>query len=216
MSFEALYRESDKNMWSEKPDGLLVEIAPLVPRGRVLDLGMGEGRNALFFAQNGFDVRGVDLSETAVGRCIQRAQARGLPIETEVGDLLDTSIEPGGYSLIISAMTLQFLTHAQGWEIIGRIRDGLEPGGIVYLTVFSTEDPGYERMRAAADEVEHNTFYSDRFGGHIHFFERDELFAAFEGFELLHAAQSIFRDEGHPGTPDPHYHGTLTYVGRKP
>jgi len=46
---------------------------------------MGEGRNAIFIAERGFDVEGVDISKTAVDRCLQLDKERNVVINAQVG-----------------------------------------------------------------------------------------------------------------------------------
>lgn len=63
-------------LWGLKPDPILIEYARLAPNGRLLDLGIGEMRNALFLAKMGYEVEGVDISPNAIQRRIERAQRR--------------------------------------------------------------------------------------------------------------------------------------------
>lgn len=215
MSFDQFYQNVE-TVWGEKPDLLLADILPDVERGLALDLGAGEGRNALYLAQQGFDVTAVDIAPTAIQKCLDRARLHNIPIRAEARNLLDVEIEPDSLALVVSAMTLQFVKPSESARVIERIKTGLRPGGMVYLTMFSTDDPGYARMSQSQPEVEPRTYFNERMGSHVHFFEKEELLGAFEGFVLYHFAQTVFRDPGHPGVPDPHYHGTLTYIGRKP
>ncbi len=72
------------------PFGELVDFfagydAPL----RVLDLGCGQGRDAIMIARQGHHVTGVDLSEIGIAQLQQDAAAEGLDIEARVGDVLD-------------------------------------------------------------------------------------------------------------------------------
>lgn len=215
MSFDQFYQNVE-TVWGEKPDLLLADLLPDVERGRALDLGAGEGRNALYLAQQGFDVTAIDIAPTAIQKCLDRARLHNVPVRAEARNLLDVEIAPDSLALVVSAMALQFVKPSESVRVIERIKAGLRPGGMVYLTVFSTDDPAYARMSQSQPEVEPRTYFNERMGSYVHFFEKDELLGAFEGFVLYHFAQTVFRDAGHPGVPDPHYHGTLTYIGRKP
>lgn len=62
--WEKAYREV-VSLWGLEPDHLLKDYARLIPKGMVLDLGIGEGRDALFLAKMGYEVEGIDISETA-------------------------------------------------------------------------------------------------------------------------------------------------------
>lgn len=78
-AWEEAYRDVE-SLWGLKPDFELAEYADLVPKGKVLDLGIGEGRNALFFAKKGYEVEGFDMSQTAVDRRIERAKNSNLKL----------------------------------------------------------------------------------------------------------------------------------------
>jgi tellurite methyltransferase len=213
--WEALYQQ-DESVWGEKPDDLLREYAPQVAMGQVLDLGMGEGRNALYFARLGYVVRGVDIAQTAIDHCLARAKALNLTMQAEVGNIVDVVIEPNSLTLAISTMCLQFMKPSESTKVMQTIRDGLQPGGLVYLTMFSTDEPGYARLKQSSPEVEPRTFYREAIQSYVHFFEHDEVLNQFPDFRLLYCSRATKLDPGHPGAPEPHYHGIITYVGQKP
>src|SRR3972149_10905123 len=73
--------EQDKIFWDKKyetgayifgkePVAFLREHIDLLPRGKALDIAMGEGRNAVFLAKNGFSVDGCDVSEVAIKKAL--------------------------------------------------------------------------------------------------------------------------------------------------
>ncbi|MCL0077254.1 class I SAM-dependent methyltransferase [Dehalococcoidia bacterium] len=199
--------------WRLKPDPTLIQYASLIPEGKVLDLGIGEGRNALFFARMGYDVEGVDISHAAIERCIDRAENANLKVKAEVGDLREVDIPPGRYSLIIAAWALNFLKKTEAEEIIKRIRNGLKKDGFVYIGVFSINDPGYERATKNLKVVEENTFFSPRRSAFIHYFTKEEVLSLFAGLQVIYCAEGIELDLGHGG--DRHYHGFIEYMGQK-
>ena len=68
-SWEEEYKNSEL-LWGLTPNSTLTQYVELVPAAcKVLDIGIGEGRNTFFFAQKGFSVEGIDLSEIAIERC---------------------------------------------------------------------------------------------------------------------------------------------------
>jgi SAM-dependent methyltransferase len=79
--WEARYRDSDR-VWSGRPNELLVrEVAHLAP-GAALDLGCGEGADAVWLASRGWRVTGVDISPTALERAARHAAEAGVADRT--------------------------------------------------------------------------------------------------------------------------------------
>ncbi|MEM3596584.1 MAG: class I SAM-dependent methyltransferase [Candidatus Bathyarchaeia archaeon] len=197
--------------WGLKPDFILVHFLELFPKGPVLDLGMGEGRNALFLAEKGFEVEGVDVSKTAIARAIRLAKERKLDINAHVSDLRDFKIAKQKYSLIIAAgASLNFLKKSEIEDVAERIKGGLKNGGFVFVSVISTNDSAYKRARKQLVPVEENTFYSSRIGAYIHYFtykEVKKLFSDMQTIIHLKGLELDFHDT-------PHYHDIIYYLGK--
>lgn len=72
-AWDKRYAESEM-VWSLEPNEFVVEYLSDVPTGKMLDLGGGEGRNALWFASRGWQVENSDFSAVAVSKFLQRAE----------------------------------------------------------------------------------------------------------------------------------------------
>ena len=73
-------------VWTAEPNRFLVaEVAELSP-GRVLDIAAGEGRNAVWLAEQGWHVTAADFSDVAMAKARDLADARGVAVETVVAD----------------------------------------------------------------------------------------------------------------------------------
>ena len=75
--WEQRYARSDR-VWSGRANRALVEVASALTPGRALDLGCGEGGDAVWLAQNGWDVTGVDIAPSAIARATAAADELGL------------------------------------------------------------------------------------------------------------------------------------------
>lgn len=210
-AWEKAYR-SVESLWGLKPDHILIDYASLVPKGKVLDLGIGEGRNSLFFAKMGYEVEGVDISQTAIERCIERAKNTNLKLKAEVRNLKEIDIPEGTYSLIIAAWVLNFFKKTESEEIMRKINNGLKKDGFVYIGLFSLDDPGYERAKKRLEVVGENTFYSPKRDIFFHYFTEDEVLSLFADFKVIYYAKGTELDLAHG---DPHYHGFIVYMGQK-
>ena len=71
-------------VFNKKPNALLVETVKGKKTGRALDIGMGQGRNSIFLAQQGWKVTGFDIADEAVNVALQEAKKRNVQIEARV------------------------------------------------------------------------------------------------------------------------------------
>lgn len=209
--FERLYEEAACK-WGLKPDFILAHFWDMFSKGKVLDLGMGEGRNALFLAEKGFEVEGVDLSEKTVERCLKLAKERKLSVRACVGDLRDFKILEEEYTLIVAAgASLNFLKKSEINEVANRMIKGVKKGGFIYLSVVSTSDPFCKKLASKEIPVEKNTFYVSRLGTNVHYFtyeEVKELFSELQTIIHLEGLELDLHDK-------PHYHGIIYYLGKR-
>jgi hypothetical protein len=128
---------ADDYFYGTEPNGFLRESANSLPRGRALCLAEGEGRNAVWLAEQGFVVSSVDLSSSGVEKTLRLAAARGVLVHAEVGDLNEYVIEPGSWDLIVSifAHTPSSLRR----RIHRAVVDGLAPGGTFVLEAYTPD-----------------------------------------------------------------------------
>jgi SAM-dependent methyltransferase len=210
--WEDVYRKAEC-AWGERPDWILEAYIDIIPKGEALDIGIGEGRNALFLALRGFDVTGYDISETAVNRCLQRAKSLGINVKALTLDIRQIEIPKDRYALIVCAWTLNFFKKSECEKILANIRDGVKRDGFVSIGVFSTEDPGYERLRSFAAPIEENTFYSPKLCTYVHYFTEQELLNHFQDYQTIACIKGKILDIEHRAKP--HYHGVIYYLGQK-
>jgi SAM-dependent methyltransferase len=101
------------HMWNERygnaeyafgthPNDFLVSVASQIPQGRVLCLGEGEGRNAVYLASLGYEVVAVDQSEVGLAKAHKLAAQQGVHIQSIVADLAEFIIEPKSWQGIVS------------------------------------------------------------------------------------------------------------------
>ena len=83
----------------QAPSSFLKEIFQndhwLIPRGKAVDLATGQGRNAIFLAEQGFDVLGIDISPVALAEALRRAEEKSLSITWQQADLESDRASPG-------------------------------------------------------------------------------------------------------------------------
>jgi SAM-dependent methyltransferase len=89
-----------EQLWSGRPNGALVtEVAGLTP-GRVLDVGCGEGADAVWLARGGWDVTAVEVSGVALERAAEHARDAGVAVRWVHAALTEAALPPGSFDLV--------------------------------------------------------------------------------------------------------------------
>ncbi|MBL3642779.1 class I SAM-dependent methyltransferase [Peribacillus frigoritolerans] len=210
--WEKEYRNVD-SLWGFKPNGILSQYVEMLPEnGEVLDIGIGEGRNALFFAAQGFVVEGIDISETAVERCLELSKEHNLNVDAKIQDITSFEIEPNKYSLIILSNVLNFFPDIEIKNIIDKVKNGLQKNGLVYINVFDDKEPGRKKAPERYEQLAKHTFYKESSNMFLHYFTRSELEGFFTDYKTISLSQSYSLDITHG---QPHFHSTLEIMSQK-
>jgi len=190
----------------------LMRYQKMMVPGKVMDLGMGVGLSALYFAKFGFEVEGYDLSDAAISAACKRAEQENIKLVIEQKDIREVHIAEEQYSLIILANVLQFFNDNDIIGILKRAKQGLTKGGLLYLSTFSTEEPTYKIAIQKAEKISDRTFFYSKNDRYIHFFTRDEIEEIFIDYKKILLLEGIQLDIGHG---EPHYHGSIEAIFQK-
>jgi SAM-dependent methyltransferase len=90
-------------VWGSGPNCFVAEELAALSPGRAIDLGTGEGRNAIWLAERGFTVTAVDWSRVGLARAAELAAGRGVSVDWVHADLLAYQPAPGTYDLVLIA-----------------------------------------------------------------------------------------------------------------
>ncbi len=140
------YSEGDGKMWSGRPNGrLTAEVTALRP-GRALDVGSGEGADALWLASQGWSVTAIDISEVALRRALEVARGLGAAVGWVCGDALRTPLRARAFDLV----SLQYpaLPKAAGEPAVRALLDRLRPGGTLLAVSHDLDEEHAEHMRS--------------------------------------------------------------------
>jgi 2-polyprenyl-3-methyl-5-hydroxy-6-metoxy-1,4-benzoquinol methylase len=141
-----------RNTWDERfntpdyvygtdPNAFLVEVAARIPKGAVLCLGEGEGRNAVYLAGKGYDVTAVDSSSVGLEKARRLAGERGVKITTVHSDVGRFDIGREKWAGIVSIFL--HLPHDTRAALHRRCVSGLRPGGALVLEAYSPKQLEY-------------------------------------------------------------------------
>lgn len=116
---------------SHEPDPTLVDEIGSLPPGRALDLGAGDGRNAVWLASQGWQVTAVDFSQVALDRGRGRATASGVEVEWQLANLLEWS--PGASRFDLVTLFFIHLPPDERRDVYARAAAAVAPGGTLLI-----------------------------------------------------------------------------------
>ena len=130
--WEGHYRRHDQ-VWSGRPNPVLVDVAESLPPEKALDLGRGEGGDAIWLAELGWRVTAVDVSSTALDRASTNAAKAGVEagIDFQKHDLTHT-FPPGDFDLV-SAQYLQAPLEFPRERVLRAAARTVAPGGLMLI-----------------------------------------------------------------------------------
>lgn len=136
------YSEHDDQMWSGNANGALVaEIADLPP-GRALDVGCGEGADAIWLASRGWTVTAVDVSQVAIDRAAAAGRDAGVTVDWRQEDLT-TGPDLGSFDLV--SVFYPALPHEPDDRALDAVLGAVAPGGTLLFVGHADMDPDHAR-----------------------------------------------------------------------
>ena len=118
-------------VWTSEANRFLVQEAATLASARALDVACGEGRNAVWLAERGWQVTGVDFSTVGVAKAQRLADARGVTVEWVTANVLDHRPKPAAFELVI-IFYLQ-VPATQRTPIVRSAAGAVAPGGTFLL-----------------------------------------------------------------------------------
>lgn len=137
--YDRRYLENE-SYWGNKISQMaqsILELAPIQKRPlEVLEIGCGEGANAVFLARNGYSVTAFDLSKTAIEKTNIAAAHAQVKISTFVEDI-NSFVPKKKFDIVFSSGTLQYLLPEKRVALIDAVKQLTNPGGINVLHTFA-------------------------------------------------------------------------------
>lgn len=196
--WEEAYKDISNVTFSIEPNMSVTEFENLFDKQwKVLDVGCGEGQNALYLAKQGFiNVSAFDLSENGINKLRVLADANNVKLKSFVSDLTKYQFETT-YDLIMSFGTLHFVEKEEWKAFINRAKENTNVGGIHIMQIFTDEVPASADIAPFA----------------IGLAKDEEIKELYNDWEILQFKSYVFEDE-HPGVPK-HLHASNKIVVRK-
>jgi thioredoxin reductase len=147
------HRYGGEQLWSGNPNGALVAELEGVAPGRALDVGAGEGGDAIWLAEQGWRVTADDISARALERVAAEAERRGLDVECLRADANGRQpFEPGAFDLVAAAYAS--IPRSPDDRAVRNLLDAVAPGGTLLVVSHDLEP-----MRVEVDTAEQSRPY---------------------------------------------------------
>lgn len=181
-----------------------------MPGKEVLDLGIGQGRNSIPLSKSEFNVTGVDYST----KCLEICKHTCPKLNLVQSDIRTFNIEKNKYDLILSRCVLHFLHKNDSYQIMQNIKNNIKSNGLVYIHVFSLEDPKFIKNSRSSDFeiLDNNTLHNKINDTYVSFFTKKEILNLFNNFKTIYISQEYSLDQG---GETPRYAGVIKYIGQK-
>ena len=164
--------------FNTQPNRFLTETVKGLKPGKALDIGLGQGRNSLWLAQQGWDVTGVDISEEGIRLARRQAAQLGVQLNAVLQSADEFDYGRNQWDLVIGMFMHQIFSRNAA-----KIRDGLKPGGLVVVEAFHA-DEGKTLGRPLG-------------------YQSNELLRAFDGLRILHYEDRPGPADWKPGANQP-------------
>ncbi|MWV42535.1 methyltransferase domain-containing protein [Paenibacillus sp. HJL G12] len=135
--YEKEYKRSDY-YWGFEPNSVCYKVIQLMPPNKqikLLDIGCGEGKDAVFFARNGYDVSAFDVSSAGVEKTQNLAEKVGVKVNVFQADVLDFRLN-SYYDIIYSSGVLHYIKPEYRSEIFDNYKEFTNKNGLHILNVF--------------------------------------------------------------------------------
>lgn len=195
--WEEAYREEDTVAFSVEPNITVTEFEHLIDtRSNVLEVGCGEGQNAIYLARKGHRVDAFDLSEHGIAKLKHRCKLSNVSVNAFVADLT-TYRFTRYYDMVVCFGTLHFVDKEAWKRFICNAKEYTNIGGIHIMQIFTDAVPASEDIAPFA----------------IGLAKDEEIKELYADWEILQFKSYVFEDE-HPNVPK-HLHASNKIVARR-
>jgi SAM-dependent methyltransferase len=202
--------------FGDGPERILAAHWEHLPAGaRVLDIGVGQGRNALPLAARGCRVTGIDTSRVAVEAAGAAAAAAGLDLDLRRIDyrFMDEPDEP--WDAVLCFGLLPMLAPADVGALSEKLRGWVRRGGLLLITGRHTGDPRFGELPAPWQRSGPRSYHDPDGDRHRFYLHPDEIIDLFAGWTVLHHAEGLGESHRHGDGPEER-HGIVKAVFQRP
>ncbi len=194
--FDEVY-SSSKQYYGDHPENMLRDYFSMCDKkGRVLDIGIGQGRNARFLLQQGYGVDGIDQSGIAVEGLDKMIKDENLDLKLFHLDFNLFNCAPRTYSAILLIGLFPVLSEAQIIDLAQKSRKWLRKKGLIFVTGYTTSEAN---LRPATQDWHKTSEYSyaDDKGNFRTFLDVDDAISKFRRFKPIYQWEGFGERHSH-------------------
>ena len=187
-------------MWGFEPADSAIRTKDLFVEKDVKEIlipGIGYGRNAKVFIDNGIDVTGIEISRTA----IDLARESGLEIPIFHGSVSDMPFDDKQYDGIFSYALIHLLSEAERGKFIKDCYDQLKPGGYMVFTTISKDAPMYGKGKQLGED-----YFEIMEGVRMFFYDEVSINQEFGDYGLMDVSEIVEPHKNAEGKPPFPFH----------
>ncbi len=196
MDFDDAYAHAAAVFGSEPERTLLDFQARIDPKRPVLDIGAGQGRNALTLARGGIAVDALEPSQAAADGLASRAQIEALSLVVHRESFETFAGRAEGYGAVLTFGLIPLLDGRGVERLVQRTADWLRFGGLAFVTAFSTDDPAYPRIARSWRKTAERSYVNPA-GERRTYLLPGEIVELYAGFDVLHLWEGLGPEHHH-------------------
>lgn len=171
----------------------------------VLDIGAGRGRHAFFFADNGFEVSAVDLSESSIEHIKNKIRENGLAIQAVQADMTKLPYGDAAFDCVICFHTIYHTDYSGVKRALGEICRVLKEPGEAFITFNAKENPNFAREKSVDGYTMVPTEGHEKGIPHC-FLDENDLFDLLKDFNIVSMNKTVDYIRKGKGTHGVHYY----------
>lgn len=204
-TFDSTYIK-DKHYFGTEADLLLKKYYNLLEKNSdILDIGIGQGRNALFLLKQGFKLVGIDTSIVAIEALKKLVYKEKLNLKLHNTNFIDFKTKENQFAGIIIFGLFQILSEKEIKELSKQIKYWLKKNGLVYIKGFTKKDESFKPKSLKWKKISEIT-YADNNDNYRSFLNIENIIKYFKQFEVIYKWTGFGEKHRHTDGPLEQHH----------
>lgn len=200
MTYDKTYKNTEY-VFGREPETILEKyVHKIDPSKTVLDIGIGQGRNAFYLARNGYPVDGIDPSAVAIKGVADTSIKKNFNINTYQVGFDEFTPRKLPYSAILVFGLIQILDWKSIHKLVDRIDRWTHKGSLVFITAFSVKDATHNKYSSEGKQMGKHSF-SDGKGNCRTFLEPNEILKLFRDYQAIYHWEGLGPEHRHGSGP---------------